>query len=106
MITRLTDAQALMNEITGQSGLQEWLGERVDVETSPAENVVNYCHPAGGCRLGAANDSAAVVGPTGAVHGLDGLSIADASVMPTITRGTLTSRWRRSARGSPQNCSD
>ena len=37
------------------------------------------------CRMG--TDAQSVVDPTLAVRGLTGLYIADASVMPTITRG-------------------
>ena len=41
-------------------------------------------HPAGSCRMGPAGDTGAVVDPSLAVHGLDGLRVADASVMPTM----------------------
>jgi choline dehydrogenase len=44
-------------------------------------------HPVGTCRMGPASDPDAVVDATLAVHGVEGLRIADASVMPTITRG-------------------
>jgi choline dehydrogenase len=39
--------------------------------------------------MGPATDPAAVVGPTGAVHGVEGLYVADASIMPSITRGNI-----------------
>jgi choline dehydrogenase len=42
-------------------------------------------HPVSTARMG--TDPGAVVGPDLAVHGLGGLSVADASVMPTITSG-------------------
>lgn len=42
-------------------------------------------HPVGTCKMGA--DSEAVVDDHLRVHGLDGLRIVDASVMPTITSG-------------------
>jgi len=42
-------------------------------------------HPAGTCRMG--SDAGAVVDPQLRVHGLDGLRVADASVMPTLVRG-------------------
>ena len=42
-------------------------------------------HPAGTCRMGV--DSDAVVDPQLRVRGLDGLRIADASVMPTLISG-------------------
>jgi choline dehydrogenase len=42
-------------------------------------------HPVGTCKMGQGED--AVVDETLRVHGLDGLRVVDASVMPTITRG-------------------
>jgi choline dehydrogenase len=39
--------------------------------------------------VGPARDPDAVVDATGAVHGLTGLFVADASVMPDITRGNI-----------------
>jgi choline dehydrogenase-like flavoprotein len=42
-------------------------------------------HPVGTCRMG--SDDASVVDPDLRVRGVDGLRIADASVMPTIIRG-------------------
>ena len=44
-------------------------------------------HPAGTCRLGDRMDPAAVVDPRCRVIGLEGLCIADASIMPAIIRG-------------------
>lgn len=43
-------------------------------------------HPAGTCRMGQPDDRRAVVDARCAVHGVEGLSIVDASVMPTIVR--------------------
>ena len=42
-------------------------------------------HPVGTCRMGA--DAHAVVDARLRVHGLEGLVVADASVMPTIPAG-------------------
>ncbi len=42
-------------------------------------------HPAGTCRVGRPDES--VVDPELRVHGIDGLRVADASVMPTVTSG-------------------
>jgi len=48
--------------------------------------VVHYVHPVGTARMGSARDPDAVVDQHGRVHGLAGLRVADASIMPTIPR--------------------
>ena len=49
------------------------------------DNASTVWHPAGTCRMGPGED--AVVDADLRVHGLTGLRVADASVMPTITTG-------------------
>jgi choline dehydrogenase len=44
-------------------------------------------HPVGTCRMGPATDRGAVVDAELRVHGIRGLRVADASIMPTITSG-------------------
>ncbi len=44
-------------------------------------------HPVGTCRMGAASDGASVVDARLRVHGVQGLRVADASIMPSITTG-------------------
>jgi len=44
-------------------------------------------HPVGTCKMGRADDPAAVVDSSLRVLGIEGLHVADASVMPTITSG-------------------
>lgn len=46
-------------------------------------------HPAGTCRMGPASDAEAVVDNELRVHGLEGLRVVDASVMPTMLSANL-----------------
>lgn len=48
-------------------------------------------HPVGTCKMGTQDDSLAVVDGELRVVGVDGLRVADASVMPTITSGNTNS---------------
>ena len=49
------------------------------------ENATHRSHPACSCRMG--TDEGAVVDAQLRVHGIDGLRVADASVMPSLPRG-------------------
>jgi choline dehydrogenase len=51
------------------------------------ESAVHYYHPAGSCKMGPASDPLAVVGADGQVHGIEGLYVADASIMPAVISG-------------------
>jgi len=48
-------------------------------------------HPVGTCKMGPASDTGAVVDDRLRVHGIEGLRVIDASVMPTITSGNTNS---------------
>ena len=48
---------------------------------------VHYYHPAGSCKMGPACDPDSVVDSEGRVHGIEGLYVADASIMPAVTSG-------------------
>lgn len=50
-------------------------------------NVAGTFHVCGTCRMGPADDPQAVVDSSGRVYGVEGLRVADASVMPTVPRG-------------------
>jgi choline dehydrogenase len=56
-----------------------------DIEAHVRRNASTIWHPTSTCRMG--NDENSVVGPDLLVHGVEGLSICDASVMPTMVSG-------------------
>ncbi|MDN6400154.1 MAG: GMC oxidoreductase, partial [Brachybacterium sp.] len=57
-----------------------------DLEDYARGSVVTYHHQVGTCRMG--RDETAVVDPASfKVHGLEGLRIADASIMPLVPTG-------------------
>lgn len=64
-------------EPTGQLSTAAELNEHID------RTLTSMFHPVGTCRMGRGRD--AVVDPSLRVHGVDGLSVADASIMPVIT---------------------
>lgn len=59
---------------------------RRDIDDWMLEACGDIYHVSGTCRMGAATDAGAVVDPGARVIGVEGLRVADASVMPTIVR--------------------
>jgi choline dehydrogenase len=74
-------ASAAAKEIYPGPGVRS----REQLEADLRRRVELLYHPVGTCRMGAGEE--AVVDPELRVHGIEGLRVADASVMPTIPRG-------------------
>jgi choline dehydrogenase len=85
----LAEALDLLRKLTRDPGLRDVFGAEHRPDRDPLASIVSYCHPAGTCKMGPAADPGAVVDATGAVHGLAGLYVCDASIMPDITRGNI-----------------
>ncbi|HCP53398.1 MAG: choline dehydrogenase [Pseudomonadaceae bacterium] len=62
---------------------------QADLQRAAGEIGTTIFHPVGTCKMG--NDAAAVVDAQLRVHGIRGLRIADASIMPTIISGNTCS---------------
>jgi choline dehydrogenase len=62
---------------------------RTDKELATAAGLIGTTifHPVGTCKMGKTDDASAVVDTHLRVRGIEGLRIADASIMPTITSG-------------------
>jgi choline dehydrogenase len=93
----MVDALELCREIGASVNFDQW--RKSEVTPGPdalcrehlrafvRQTVGTYHHQVGTCKMGAADDPEAVVGPDLRVRGVDGLRVADASIMPTVTRG-------------------
>jgi choline dehydrogenase len=94
-LDRLQAAAELCREIGAAPALREW-GAR-ELYPGPAvaspqalrdyvrSNVLTYHHQAGSCKMGI--DEEAVVDPQLRVRGIEGLRVADASIMPAVVSG-------------------
>jgi 5-(hydroxymethyl)furfural/furfural oxidase len=77
----------LMALAGGRVDLEAVVADRASLADLIVRNLAGVFHPAGTCRMGSRSDPNAVVDVAGRVQGLSGLRVADASVMPTVTRG-------------------
>ncbi len=83
------DSLELLHTMTADPELSAVLGAPANTDRDPLTDIASYCHPAGTCAMGPASDHTAVVDATGSVHGIEGLYVADASIMPAIVRGNI-----------------
>ena len=70
--TEVKDGPADLND---DEAIVQWIRQWIETDY----------HPVGTCKMG--NDDMAVVDERLRVHGVKGLRVADASIMPTIVRG-------------------
>lgn len=84
-LTTIVEGLELARSLAEQGPLARLLGPEVAPADEPLDSYArrtmrNYFHPAGTCGIGR------VVDDSGRVLGIDGLFVADASIMPTIPR--------------------
>ncbi len=91
------DGIRITREIMAQSALDPYRGRELspgaDIQSDAEldefvrQHAETAFHPSCSCKMG--EDEMAVVDGQGRVHGLDGLRVIDASIMPLITTGNL-----------------
>jgi choline dehydrogenase len=94
-VQKLVVGIKLLRNLFGASAFDEFRGEEIapgadkQSDTALKAYVREVCdtvwHPVGTCKMG--TDPMAVVDPELRVHGIEGLRVVDASIMPTITTG-------------------
>ncbi len=95
-VEALVDAIELSRAFAAQEPLKSLIGTEDEPGPSLAnrQDLVRYVrangahdyHPIGTCKMGPPSDPMAVVDARGKVHGLEGLYVADAAIMPVIPR--------------------
>ncbi len=96
-LRRMRESARICVEIAQRKEMGEYIGELTDpTEADLASDdalddwilraVTTSHHISGTCKMGPRSDSMAVVDQRGRAHGLDGLTVADASIMPDCIR--------------------
>ena len=89
----------LTREIFAQPAFDRYRGREIQpgaaVQSDDAidafirDKVESAFHPSCSCKMGAADDPAAVVDPETRVRGIEGLRVVDSSIMPSVATGNL-----------------
>jgi choline dehydrogenase len=89
----------LTRELFQQPSMQKYVGREIQPGSAAVtdeqidgfirQHAESAYHPCGTCKMGSADDPTAVVDETCKVIGLDGLRVADSSIMPQVTNGNL-----------------
>ncbi len=93
----LRDGTHLVRELVGQPAFDGLRGEELfpgpeaqsdeDLDVKLGQAVDTQWHLSGTAKMGPASDPLAVVDPQGRLHGVEGLRVVDASVMPQVVNG-------------------
>jgi choline dehydrogenase len=90
----IVDGLKIARQVAAEGPFADWIEREIapgdklttDDELSTYGRAVHHTvyHPSGTCRMGAADDDLAVVDPELRVRGIEGLSIADGAIFPTM----------------------
>jgi choline dehydrogenase len=112
-LSRLAECVERARQVAAVPELRRLIGDEIkpgpgvadlaSVKAFLQRSAIHYYHPCGSCKMGPASDATAVVDSEGHVHGIDGLYVADASIMPDVMSGNtnmpVTVIGERIARG-------
>ena len=89
----------LVRRVVEQPALGPFTGDEIspgnrvqsdaEIDAFLRQHIESAYHPCGTCRMGATDDTTAVVDPECRVIGVEGLRVADSSIFPQITYGNL-----------------
>ncbi len=97
---RLRDGVRLALTLAEHNDLKEFIGPLLEpaaanlasdaaLDAWLLRQATTYSHISGTCKMGPGSDAMAVVDQYGKVHGLEGLRIVDASIMPNLVRAPI-----------------
>ena len=96
-LAALTEGVALARGFASSPAMRPLVGGEIepgptvgsrDLAHEVRTGVIHYWHPVGTCAMGPVGDPNAVTDPDGRVRGVEGLVVADASLMPATVRAT------------------
>jgi choline dehydrogenase len=89
----LADGVRLARQLAVQTPIASLAGAEIDplktgdeLKAHIRRHGAHDYHPVGTCKMGPASDATAVVDASGEVHGVAGLFVGDASIMPAVPR--------------------
>jgi len=98
-LQEMREAIRFTRELFAQKAFDDYRGEEIrpgkDIQSDEELNEFIYnttesaMHPSCTCKMGSPDDPMSVTDHHGKVHGIEGLRICDASIMPSIVSGNL-----------------